>query len=147
MPIDLLNCVKNTCDSSFSSKGAISILSNRIYTAGILTVIILIIIFVIYPCKENTPYNTIFKLGLYSFIACAVVIISHDCVMQNVYKSNYEKKTTDDIIMASTGDNNIAFGGSDMMPVNIKINRDNYSENLVDNTKTDPASILDIYGV
>lgn len=109
MPIEIADTLKDTCGWSFSSRGLNSLFCNRFYTALILTIIILILIMNIYPCKKGTPAWITFKLGFYVLVASLSIIIVHDGIMHNLYTQRTIKGNDDTFIDELDGANNSAF--------------------------------------
>ena len=75
---------------SFASRGINNIFCNKFYTAGILTVMIIVIIMVIYPCKKGTSLFIMVKLAFYVFIVSYVVIFIHDGVIHQKTETENE---------------------------------------------------------
>jgi hypothetical protein len=96
-----------TYPDSFLSKGLTRLFNSRIYTTAILTVMVIILIMIMYPCKQNTPTWVLLKLGFYIFIVSIGVIFMHDCV---ILKENNEKRgdaeDSDIINIVTDKDNN-----------------------------------------
>ena len=113
MPFDLSNSLKTTCGWSFASKGMNGIFVSRFYTTAILTVMIIILVMILYPCKKNTPVWILVKLGFYVFLVSLGMIFIHDCVVFHEYEKKVGGDESDEFIGGLNGSGNIAFGGSD----------------------------------
>lgn len=113
MPFDLSNSLKSTCGWSFSSKGMTSLFISRFYTTAILTVFIIILIMILYPCQKNTPTWILLKLGFYIFIVSLGMIFIHDCVVYHEYEKEKEHNASEKFIGELDGEDNVAFQGSD----------------------------------
>lgn len=109
MPIDISSLLKDTGSWAFLSKGMNKLFKSRVYTTAILTMLIIILVMILYPCKENTPTWVLLKLGFYVFLVSIGVIFMHDCVLFHKYKEKEEFE--DAAAMGSTisGEDNIAF--------------------------------------
>lgn len=116
MPIELSNIINSTFGFSFKSRGVNNIFTNKIYTSAILTILIVFLIMIIYPCKKNTPGYILGKLIFYIFIATLGIIFIHDCIMYNNYESKKEQQGSDEFIDNIGG--NIAYEeGKDIITV------------------------------
>lgn len=113
MPFDLSNSLKTTCGWSFASKGMNGLFVSKFYTTAILTVMIIILVMIIYPCQKNTPVWILVKLGFYVFIVSLGMIFMHDCVVFHEYDKKVGGDESDEFIEGLNGDGNIAFNGSD----------------------------------
>jgi hypothetical protein len=107
MPFELSESLKNTCGVTFASRGMNGLFCSKFYTTLILTIMILILITVIYPCKKGTPFWVVGKLGIYIFGACFALLFIHDGVMYNSYKNEVAGGADDDFVKVLGGDNNI----------------------------------------
>jgi hypothetical protein len=123
MPIELSESLKNTCGVTFASRGMNGLFCSKFYTTLILTIIILILITVIYPCKKGTPFWIVGKLGFYIFAATLAILFLHDGVVYSSYKKEVAGGEGDEFVKLLTGGDNVAFGG-DNLPVNPKFGGD-----------------------
>ena len=123
MPIELSESLKNTCGVTFASRGMNGLFCSKFYTTLILTIMILILITVIYPCKKGTPFWIVGKLGFYIFAATLAILFLHDGVVYSSYKKEVAGDDGDKFVEALNGDDNVAFGG-DNLPVNPKFGGD-----------------------
>ena len=122
MPFQLSEYLKNTCGLTFASRGLNVIFCNKFYTTIILTIIILMIITIIYPCKKGTPFWIVGKVGLYIFMATITILFIHDSVTHSTNAKTGGNDADDEFVEGLTGDNNVAFSGDNM---HIKPNFDN----------------------
>lgn len=120
MPFELANSLKNTCSWSFSSRGMNNLFCNKFYTSAILTIMIIILIMLIYPCKKGTPFWITFKLGFYILFFTLGIVFIHDSVMQNSFEKEIRGGETEAFINALGGDGNVAFAG-DVVKVDPKV--------------------------
>ena len=109
MPLELSNALKDTCGWSFSSRGMNNLFCNKFYTSVILTIIIIVLIMVIYPCKKGTPVYITFKLGFYILLATLGIMFIHDSVVHRMYERERMGGQTNAFIEALGGENNVAF--------------------------------------
>ena len=123
MPIELSESLKNTCGVTFASRGMHRLFCSKFYTTLILTIMILILITVIYPCKKGTPFWIVGKLGFYIFAAALAILFLHDGVVYSSYKKEVAGGESDEFVEALNGGDNVAFGG-DNLPVNPKFGGD-----------------------
>jgi hypothetical protein len=150
MPVDITSTLSQGESLTFLSKGLTRIFKSRIYTTSVLTVMIIILIMIMYPCKQNTPTWLLLKLGFYVFLVSIGVIFIHDCVILN---ENNEKRLggeDSDMINAVTNNNDDIF--KENIPV--KIAESEKSEDIVAESDTDndtvggdAESIFNLYGV
>lgn len=151
MPIELSNSLKSTCGWNFASKGMNGLFVSRFYTTAILTIFIIILIMVLYPCKKNTSLWVLVKLSFYIFLVSLGVIFTHDCVVYHEYERNTEQTDSEKFINSLDISENVAFQGTvDNMPVNpIHQRHSNESDitpvNVVGGDDT--QSIFAMYGV
>jgi hypothetical protein len=108
MPFELINAIKSTSGFSFASKGMNNIFVNKFYTSAILTIMILILIMIIYPCKKNAPSYILGKLCFYIFVSTIGIMFIHDCVMYNNWEKTNDDKNDDETF-------NVLNGGSSIM--------------------------------
>ena len=116
MPLEISNILKDSCGWSFSSRGLNSLFCNKFYTALILTIIILILIMNIYPCKKGTPAWITFKLGFYVLMASLAILFIHDGIVYGIHEKSIEGGKTDSFIDGLGSDMNPAFA-SDATPI------------------------------
>jgi hypothetical protein len=114
MPFELSEYLKNTCGLTFASKGLNVIFCNKFYTTIILTIIILMIITIMYPCKKGTPFWVVGKVGLYIFMATITILFIHGSVTHSTNALALGGADEDDFVANINGGNNIAFDGDNM---------------------------------
>ena len=150
MPIDITSTLSQGESLTFLSKGLTRLFNSRIYTTAILTVMVIILIMIMYPCKQNTPTWVLLKLGFYIFIVSIGVIFMHDCV---ILKENNEKRgdaeDSDIINIVTDKDNNDDIFNES---ISVKIDKfDKSDDTLVGSTNVavggDAESIFNLYGV
>lgn len=111
MPIDLTRSLKSSCGWSFASNGMNQLFASKLYTCGILTIMIIFLVMIIYPCKKNTPVWIMGKLGIYIFLVTICIMFVHDCVLYNEYKEQTGGSETEAMIYSIGKNSNVAFGG------------------------------------
>lgn len=116
MPFAITDVLQK-CNTPFLSAGATKLFHSVWYTAGILTVLIIILVMVIYPGKSGTPVWVLGKLGLYVFLISASVVFIHGCIVRNEYSEKISGNENNAFIERLGGDTHLAFADG-----NIKIN-------------------------
>jgi hypothetical protein len=66
-----------------------TILSNLVYTSIILSIIILIMVMTILPCKSGTSSTQVLKAFVYVLITNAIVFALHNSSVSNMYREKY----------------------------------------------------------
>lgn len=93
------NSIINTINNSIYSVPFFNkVLSNVIYTAIILSIIAIIVIICIYPCKSNTSCWVLTRLFIYLIIVNTIILASYQSVITNKYKKKYIDSVSDDFI-------------------------------------------------
>jgi hypothetical protein len=115
MPFELGDSLKSTCNWTFQSRGMNSLFRSKFYTTAIMTIMIIVLIMIIYPCKKNAPQWLLFKLGFYIFILTLGVIIMHDGVVLSTLKEKIGGNESETFINNIHGDKNIAFVSESIM--------------------------------
>lgn len=140
MPFELANIIKNTFGCNFASKGVNSLFCSKFYTTALLTIMIIILIMLIYPCKKNTSAFILFKLGFYIFIVSIGILFIHDSVVYHIYKKESNNMESENFINSIHAGENVAFGGvDDQVPVNAYkggIESSEMHRSVVNNTET-----------
>lgn len=85
-------------NSVYSVTGFNKIFSNVAYTAIILSIIMIIIIMFIYPCKKDTPSWLLLKVLLYVFIVNIALLSLHNSIIKNDYKEKYLNSNIDEFM-------------------------------------------------
>jgi Ca2+/Na+ antiporter len=98
MPIEIGSVLGGICNKTYSITGLNVIFSSIINTAIVLTLITLILIMVIYPCKKNTPMWLLFKLFLYILISIVFVLYLHNSTIKNNYEKKYRNNNLEKFI-------------------------------------------------
>ena len=114
MPFELSKYLKNTYGLTFASRGLNVIFCNKFYTTIILTIIILMIITIMYPCKKGTPFWVVGKVGLYIFMATITILFIHGSVTHSINALVLGVVDDDEFVANINGDNNIAFDGDNI---------------------------------
>ena len=138
MPIELSDSLKSTCGWSFSSPGFNRLFKGKISTACLMTVFVIILIMIIYPCKKDTSILVLLKLAVYVFVANFAILFIHDCVTYNSYASGGDERDANNLI--NNMNDNIAFSNDNILPSKIgggdeEVLDTNTDE--IDNTKID----------
>ena len=145
MPFELSKYLKNTYGLTFASRGLNVIFCNKFYTTIILTIIILMIITIMYPCKKGTPFWVVCKVGLYIFIATITILFIHGSVTHSINALVLDGVDDDEFVANINGGNNIAFDGDNM---HIKPNFDNITNGDDENDKSGGSEqLFKMFGV
>ncbi len=89
MPIEISSFLGGISNSIYSITGLNHIFSSVLYTALGLSIVIIIIIMLIYPCKKDTPLWLLFKTFLYIMIVIMMSFSIHSNFIRNNYKEKY----------------------------------------------------------
>jgi len=117
MPIELSDSLKSTCGWSFSSSGFNRLFKGKISTACLMTVFVIILIMIIYPCKKDTSILVLLKLAVYVFVANFAILFIHDCVTYNSYALGGDDRDANNLI--NNMNDNIAFSNDNILPSKI----------------------------
>jgi hypothetical protein len=137
MPFELGDSIKNTCNLTFQSRGMNSLFCSKFYTTTIMTIMVIVLIMIIYPCKKNTPTWILFKLGFYVFIFTLGILIMHDGVVLSSLKEKIGGNESENFINNIHGDN-IAFDKDSITVSPITISE--YNDPPNDSDSTNPES-------
>jgi hypothetical protein len=147
MPIELFNAIKTTGGWSFASKGMNNLFINKLYTSAILTIVVILLIMILYPCKKNTPVYMLGKLGFYIFITSLSIIFIHDCVVYNKNKSNDDISKNNEFV-DTIGDDDVVYRSDKVIPVIPAIDIENSkSESNIIGGDIGTDSVFDEFGV
>jgi hypothetical protein len=128
MPFELGDSLKNTCNWTFQSNGMNSLFCSKFYTTAITTIMVIILIMIIYPCKKNTPPWLLFKLGFYIFILNLGIIIMHDGVVLSTLKEKMGGNESETFIDHIHSDSKDSAFSNDSIPVSPNTDCDKYNE-------------------
>lgn len=107
MPCDLGSSLRGTGDWAYGSKTINKFLGSPILTAFSITLIIILLIMFIYPCKRGTSANLLIKLFTYIFLSTGIVLFLHNSINRYKYEKKYRDNITYDTvdrIMGNDGD-------------------------------------------
>lgn len=116
MPFALSDFLKSTCGWSFSSRGMNTLFCNKFYTSGLLTIIIVVLIMLIYPCKQGTPLWITFKLGFYIMVFTLGIMFIHDGVMYYDYQKVQAAVNSNSFVDGISSGNDVVYS-RDTVPV------------------------------
>lgn len=118
MTIEIGYFFKDVCGAT-SNSWAGKLFTNVLYTALLISVIVLLIICFAYPAKRNTPIYVTFRLIFYVYVAVlAVLAVQHRIVEINL-EDKYESRINKDVVGAIRGGGGAELFG-DGSRVNIK---------------------------
>ena len=143
MPFELSESLNNTYGFTFASRGLNVIFCNKFYTTIILTIIILVIITTMYPCKKGTPFWIVGKVGLYIFMAAITILFIHDSVTHSTNAKIVGGDADDAFVNNLSGDDNIAFN-KDNIQINPKFG-DNFESDSDENNKHSANNSEDLF--
>ncbi len=98
MPIEMGTFLGGMTNSVYSVTGLNKIFSSVAYTSIILSIIVLLIIMFIYPCKKDTPSWLLLKVLLYVFIINIAILSLHNSIVKNDYKEKYLNTNIDNFM-------------------------------------------------
>jgi hypothetical protein len=142
MPIDFSSSVNNISNKVFGTSIINKYLSSVLFVAILITFILIIIIMLFYPVKENTPVKILFKVGLYSFLASALILFLHNGVVKSNMDNNNMNENNEKIIQNFTNKNRDIIYNKNI-PINPNVTGgndeydDDYSDNNSDNNDKD----------
>lgn len=105
MPIDFSSSVNNISNQVFGTSIINKYLGSTIFVGILITFILLMIIMVFYPAKENTPIKIIFKVGLYSFLSSLLILFLHDGIIKSNLSNDKINENNEKIIQNLTNKN------------------------------------------
>ena len=101
MPFECSKFFEESYNFYFTSIGMNKIFKSPFNISILLTLIILFIIIIYFPSKQNTPIYILFKIGFYIFLSSYLAVFLHGCIIKNINK----KKNNDDEIYSYSGGN------------------------------------------
>jgi hypothetical protein len=105
MPIDISSSVNNISKQVFGTSIINKYLGSTIFVGIIITFILLLIIMIFYPAKENTSVKIIFKVGLYSFLSSLLILFLHDGIIKSNLSNDKISENNEKIIQNLTNKN------------------------------------------
>ena len=122
MAIEVGYFFKQICNTTYGSSIGY-IFKNVLYMSIVLSIIILIIICSIYPCKKGTPISTTFKLVFYIFTVNLVLLSAHYGILECQFEEKYSNEINKDLLGAVKGGSlNSLLGAGDKVKITPKIN-------------------------
>jgi hypothetical protein len=98
MPIDLLSTVKQTSQFAFNSPILNNVLGSSIFVAVSITLLVILIIMIMYPAKNNTPFSLICKMFLYILFGSFILVFLHDGVIKHMLNEDIEDKYKEEMM-------------------------------------------------
>lgn len=114
MPVDLQNLAKFGGDCAYGNKMISDMCSKPTHSAAFMTVLIIVLIMIICPCKKGTSLLVFCKLGFYIFLTSFVVMFMHDGISSTNYKKKYDSKQSENLIHSFSGGNSVVYGGDNI---------------------------------
>lgn len=78
MPCDIANTLQDSCKTVFGLKFFNSIFSSTLWTAFLITLIIILLLMIFIPVKCDTPTWVLFKFMFYTFLSVIGVLFLHN---------------------------------------------------------------------
>lgn len=103
MPLNVSSAIGGLRGILFSSGAFNGFLSNALCVAFTLTIVIMMIILLMYPCKPGTSFGTILRAMLYIFMALLAVIILRDGLQKTIFDDAHTDKHEVELIDRVTG--------------------------------------------
>ena len=107
MAIDIGSFFQSICNKTYSVTGLNAVFSSVINMAIILSIIIILLIMTIYPCKKGTPIYILGKLFLYVLLISVSLLSLHSSIIKNDYQQKYSDQTMGTFINKIGGKNEI----------------------------------------
>ncbi len=131
--------LSNICYSVYSTTGLHSVFSSILYTSIILSIIVLLILMFIYPCKKGTPSWILIKIFLYVLSINTIVFAIHNSIIKNNYKEKYLNNNVDTLMQNVYGGNKSPIYETEKLPVEA-----NFRENTYENKEENDTSVEDL---
>jgi len=78
MPYDISDSLKGGCETVFGLKFFNSIFSSTLWTAFLITAIVILLLMILIPVEEDTPVRTLFKFMFYTFLSVIGILVIHN---------------------------------------------------------------------
>lgn len=114
MPVDLQNLIRISGNHAYSNKVISDLCSKPIHSAAFMTIVIIVLIMIICPCKKGTSLLIFCRLGFYIFLTSFVIMFMHDGITSANYQKKYESKQSENLIQSFSGGNDIVYGGDNI---------------------------------
>lgn len=103
MTCDIGSTLNGACDWTFNSTILGIIFSSPLWISVFLTLITIVLIILLYPCKTGTPMYILFRTAVYVFVAIFTAQIIHNGVLKSMFEMKYEDQKTKDLITEVMG--------------------------------------------
>lgn len=118
MTCDIGSSISSIYTGGFSASSMNSAFANPFTTTIIMTIFILVLLTILYPCKPGVSFNALFKFMVYVAIGSLIIITIHGGVIRHTCKANYEDKKTmelfDRVINSDNSIPNLISGDNDI---------------------------------
>ena len=114
MPVDLNNIIKFSSSCAYDNKIVNNLCSGPIQSAALMTVVIILLIMIMCPCKKNTSMLVFGKLGFYIFLFSFVIMFVHDGIVSTNYQKKYGDTQNEHLIRSFSGGNNPVYSSDDI---------------------------------
>lgn len=115
MPCDIADSLKGGCETVFGLKFFNSIFSSTLWTAFLITAIVILLLMCFIPVEEDTPVRTLFKFMFYTFSSVIGILFLHNGTLTIKDKEDSEKKLSKDLQEAMVG------GSSDIVNKGVEV--------------------------
>ncbi len=103
MTIEFNSFFGSVSNSIYSTTGLNHIFSSVLYTSLSMTIIIIIMVLLIYPARENSPSWIVVKLFLYVFGGVLAIFSVHGSFIKNDYKEKCENNRVNNLMNSIHG--------------------------------------------
>jgi hypothetical protein len=78
MPCDISDSFKGGCQTVFGLKFLNSIFSSTLWTAFLITAIVILLLMILIPVESDTPVLLLFKFMFYTFLSVIGILVVHN---------------------------------------------------------------------
>jgi hypothetical protein len=96
MPIDLCNSIKGVGGYASSSSTLSGVFGSTIFTACLVTFVMILIVLVMYPAKRGTSFFVVGKMFVYMFMGNLLMLFLHGGVIKTSALAEYDRRVTSD---------------------------------------------------
>lgn len=146
MTIEIGYFFNDVCNSTLNSYIG-SVFKNVLYASLLLTFLILIIIFFMYPCKKDIPYFVYIRMILYIFGVVLGILSIHNRITEINAEELYSSSINKEIYKTVKGGNNLVYEPKSHVKISPKYTetefQDHYDENKPSLDDIDSEDILE----
>lgn len=108
MPIDLYSSLKGASQWAFGSPLLNNILSNSVFVAFVIALLMVLLIMFMYPAKAGTPFSVIAKLFVYMFFGTLLIVFLHDGIIKYMMEEEFTTKDNEYFMQNTTMQGRVA---------------------------------------